>query len=184
MNAFRDRRTTRRKFLKKSLFGVALLSSSKFIPSEVLFANELNQVPKNLAFFSPREYIIFEAIAERIIGLPSTDQPSVKDVGVAARADQFLAGADPEVQDQLHQLFTVFNAAFFTFLFDFRFSSFLNMSAPDKDSYIRDWMTSKFGFRRTAFQALERVSLSMFYTDNRPWKEIGYEGMFMPEDRK
>jgi hypothetical protein len=103
---------------------------------------------------------------------------------VASRADQFLAGADPEVQDQLHQLFTVFNAAFFTFLFDFRLTSFLNMSASDKDSYVRDWMTSSLGFRRTAFQALKRVCLSMFYTDNRSWKEIGYEGMFMPEDRK
>jgi hypothetical protein len=88
------------------------------------------------------------------------------------------------VQDQLHQLFTVFNAPFFTFLFDFRFCSFLNMSALDKDSYVLDWMTSKFGFRRTGFQALKRVSLSMFYTDSRSWKEIGYEGMFMPEDRK
>jgi hypothetical protein len=184
MNALHDRRTTRRKFLKESLFGVAFLSSSKFIPFEALPANELSQVPKVLAFFSPREYLIFDAIAERMIGLPSTGQPSAKDVGVASRADQFLAGADPEVQDQLHQLFTVFNAPFFTFIFDFRFSSFLNMSPPDKDSYIRDWMTSRLGFRRTGFQALKRISLSMFYTDNRSWKEIGYEGMFMPEDRK
>jgi hypothetical protein len=157
---------------------------AKLVPSEVLLAGEMSQVPTNLAFFSRREYLIFEAIAERFIGLPSRGQPSAEGVGVASRADQFLAGADPEVQDQLHQLFTAFNAPFFTFLFDFRFSSFLNMSAPDKDSYILDWMTSKFGFRRTGFQALKRVSLSMFYTDSRSWKEIGYDGMFMPEDRK
>jgi hypothetical protein len=184
MNAFNDRVTTRRKFLKETLFGVALLSASKLLPSQTLLASELSQVPKNLTFFSTREYLIFEAAAERIIGPPSPGQPSVQEIGVASRADQFLAGADPEVQDQLHQLFTVFNAPFFTFLFDFRFSSFLNMSAPDKDSYILDWMTSKFGFRRSGFQALKRVSLSMFYTESRTWKEIGYEGMFMPEDRK
>jgi hypothetical protein len=184
MNVLPDRVTTRRKFLKETLTGVVFLSVSKLVPSEALLAGELSQVPKDLGFFSPREYLIFEAVAERIIGLPSPGQPSIKDVGVASRADQFLAGADSEAQDQLHQLFTVFNAAFFTFLFDFRFSSFLNMSAPDKDSYILDWMTSKFGFRRTGFQALKRVALSMFYTDNRSWKEIGYEGMFMPEERK
>jgi hypothetical protein len=184
MNPSRERITTRRKFLKETLSGATFLAASNLIPSEVLLAGDLIQVPKNLTFFSPREYLIFEAIAERMIGLPSSEQPSVTDVGVASRADQFLAGADPEVQDQLHQLFTVFNAAFFAFLFDFRFSSFRNMSAADKDSYILDWMTSKFGFRRTAFQALKRLSLSMFYTDSRSWKEIGYEGMFMPEDRK
>jgi hypothetical protein len=35
------------------------------------------------------------------------------------------------------------------------------------------------GFRRTGFQALKRVSLSMFYTGSRSWTEIGYEGMFL-----
>jgi hypothetical protein len=184
MIASQGRRTTRRKFLKESLFGFALLSASRFIPSEVLVAGERSQAPKDLTFFSPREYIIFEAIAEQVVGVPSAGQPSIKEIGVATRADQFLAGADPEVQDQLHQLLTVFNAAFFTFFFDFRSSSFLNMSAPDKESYIRDWMTSKIGFRRTGFQALKRISLSMFYTDSRSWKEIGYDGILMPEDRK
>jgi hypothetical protein len=184
MNALHNRITSRRTFLKETLFGVAFLSASKLIPSDGLLAGDLSQAPNDLAFFSPREYLIFQAVAERIIGLPSPGQPTVKDVDVASRADQFLAGADPEVQNQLHQLFTVFNAPFFTFLFDFRFSSFVNMSAPDKDSYILDWMTSTFGFRRTGFQALKRVSLSMFYTESRSWKEIGYEGMFMPEDRK
>ena len=69
-------------------------------------------------------------------------------------------------------------------LLDFRMSSFLNMTLAVKDSYLHDWMTSSLGFRRTGFQALKRVSMSMFYTDSRTWKEIGYDGMFMPEDRK
>jgi hypothetical protein len=174
--------TSRRKFLKETLSGVVFLSVAKLIPSEVLLAND--QVPKDLLFFSPKEYLIFEAVAERIIGPASPGQVRANDVGVAARADQFLAGADPEVQEQIHQLLSVFNAPLFTFLFDFRTSSFLNMSPADKDSYLEDWMTSNLGFRRTAFQALKRVSMSMFYTDSRSWKEIGYEGMFMPEDRR
>jgi hypothetical protein len=119
-----------------------------------------------------------------LIGEAPPGHPGANDVGVPVRADQFLAGADPEVQDQFHQLLSVFNAPFFTFLFDFRGSSFLNMSPGDKDSFIEDWMTSKFSFRRSGFQALKRVSMSMFYTESRSWKDIGYEGMFMPEDRK
>jgi hypothetical protein len=184
MIAADERVTTRRTFLKETLAGAAVLSFSRIIAPEVLEAEEPAQVSGRLLFFSRREYLIFEAIAERMIGTESAGQPGVRETGVAAKADQFLAGADPEVQDQLHQLFTVFNAPFFTFLFDFRTTSFLKMSAPDKDSYLHDWMTSSIGFRRTAFQALKRVSVSMFYTDNRSWKEIGYDGMFMPEDRK
>ena len=184
MSTSPDQRTSRRKFLRQTLGGAAVLSLSHLVPSGLLDAAEVQGVASNLLFFSKREYLIFEAIAERIIGAPPPGKPGVRDIGVAQRADQFLAGADPEVQDQLHQLFTVFNAPFFTFLFDLRLTSFLRMSPVDKDSYILDWMTSSLGFRRTAFQALKRVSLSMFYTDSSSWKEIGYDGMFMPEDRR
>jgi len=176
--------TSRRKFLKKTLSGVVLLSAAKLIPANLLFAVGRDLVPDDLVFFSPKEYLIFEAVAERVVGPATPGQVRTKDVGAAVRADQFLAGADPEVRDQIHQLLSVFNAPLFTFLFDFRTSSFLNMSPVDKDSYLEDWMTSSLGFRRTGFQALKRVSMSMFYTDSRTWKEIGYDGMFMPEDRK
>jgi hypothetical protein len=141
-------------------------------------------VPHNLVYFSPEEFLIFESVAERLIGAPPPGQPGSAEIGVAARADQFLGGADPEVQEQFHQLLTVFNAPLFAFLFDFRFSSFLSMSPQDKDSYLEDWMTSSLGVRRTGFQALKRICMSMFYTHSGSWKEIGYEGMFMPEDRK
>lgn len=176
------RTTSRRKFLKETLSGVVFLSAARLIPSGNVFAN--NQVPGGLLFFSPNEYLIFEAVAERLVGPATPGQVRTKDISVAKRADEYISGADPEVQEQLHQLFSVFNAPLFTFLFDFRTCSFLNMSHADKDSYLEDWMTSTLGFRRTGFQALKRISMSMFYTESRTWKEIGYDGMFMPEDRK
>jgi hypothetical protein len=179
-----ENKTSRRKFLKQTISGAVVLAAANLLPAEVLFADELGDVPKDLVYFSPKEYLIFAAAAERLIGPASSGEASVTDVDVAGRADHFLAGVDPEIQDQIHQLLSVFNAPLFTFLFDFRTSSFLNMSPKDKDSFLEDWMTSKFGFRRTGFQALKRISMSMFYTDSRSWKEIGYDGMFMPEDRK
>ena len=167
-----ERNTSRRTFLKETLSGVVFLSVANLIPGNLL-GNNQDQVPKDLLYFSPKEYLIFEAMAERMIGPATAGQVRTKDINIAMRADEFLAGADPEVQDQLHQLFSVFNAPLFTFLFDFRTSSFLNMSLADKDSYLEDWMTSVLGFRRTGFQALKRVSMSMFYTDSSRWKEIG-----------
>ncbi len=118
-----------------------------------------------------------EAVADRIVGNLKDAAPTASQVGVALRADKFLSGADPEIQEQFHQLLMVFNAPAFTFLFDFRFFSFINMKTEDQDSYIDDWMTSVIGFRRTGFQALKRPSLSMFYTDPRSWKDIDFEGL-------
>lgn len=177
-------KVSRRTFLKETFLGVACLSAARFIPTGVLFAAELNGVPEKLFYFSPKEYLIFQAAAERLVGFSSREASEPGRIDVAARADKFLSEADPEVQDQFHQLLTIFNAPLFTFLFDFRFSSFLSMSPEDKDSYLEDWMTSILGVRRTGFQALKRTAMSMFYTEARSWNEIGYDGMFMPEDRR
>lgn len=175
---------SRRKFLKETFLGVACLSAARLVPTGILIADDMEGVPEKLFYFSPKEYLIFQAAAARLVGLSSKDDPAARNIDVAARADKFLSEADPEVQDQFHQLLTIFNAPLFTFLFDFRFSSFLAMSADDQDSYLDDWMTSVLGVRRTGFQALKRTAMSMFYTEQRSWKEIGYEGMFMPEDRR
>jgi hypothetical protein len=171
---------SRRRFLKQSAFGIVALSSARFLPS---FGSEPElsaEIKGQLQFFSPKEYTIMEAVADRLIGRLNDAAPSASQVGVALRADKFLAGADPEIQGQFHQLLTVFNAPAFTFLFDFRFSSFVNMKPEDQDTYVEDWMTSVIGFRRTGFQALKRTSLSMFYTEPRSWKEIGFDGLDVP----
>ncbi|MEK6650322.1 MAG: hypothetical protein AABY75_05060, partial [Bacteroidota bacterium] len=90
--------------------------------------------------------------------------------------DNYLAGADPEVQDQFHQLLTVFNSGIAAFLFDFRTSSFLGMSPEERSSYLRDWMESPIGFRRTAFTALKRVAMSTYYSHPSSWASIGFDG--------
>lgn len=122
-----------------------------------------------------------KAVADRIVGIDGKSGLSAEEVTL--RVDAYFNAADPEIQEQIHQLLTVFNAPFFTFLFDWRFSSFINMSPEDQDSYLEDWMTSVFAFRRTGFQALKRTCLSLYYTDSRSWPEIGYEGMFLPWER-
>lgn len=173
--------SSRRKFLRETLLGAVTLSAAKLFPFDVAQAE--TDIRPALRFLSPNEFLIMQAVAERIVGTPARSGPTAGDINVALRADQFLNNAEPEIQEQIHELLTVFNAALFTFLFDFRFSSFINMSSEEQDSYLQSWMTSSFEFRRTAFQALKRLSLSMFYTENRSWKEIEYDGMFLPWDR-
>ena len=174
-----DVRTTlsRRRFLKDTTFGVVTLSLSRFLPFNTAEDRVPSEIARELRFFSPKEYLIMAAIADRMVGTLDEKTPSSTQLQTALRADKFLSKADPEIQSQFHQLLMVFNAPVFTFLFDFRFSSFLKMDPADQDSYLEDWMESGIGFRRTAFQALKRTSLSMFYTEPRSWSEIGFGGM-------
>jgi len=175
--------SSRRRFLKKSLFGVIALSAAKFVPWNSVQAGVGPEIELQLKFFSPLEFLIVKTAARRIVGAPLGRNAGTDDVNVALRADTFLADADPEIQDQFHQLLTVFNGALFAFLFDFRFSSFVEMSPGDQDSYLQSWMTSGLSFRRSAFQALKRICLSLFYTDSRSWNEIHYDGLFLPWER-
>ena len=133
---------------------------------------------RDLRFFSGDEFRILHAAALRIVGAASDDGPTGAELDVARRADRFLAGADPEIQEQFHLLLTLLNHQFFTFLFDFRFSSFVNMSPEDQDTYLEDWMMSPLPFRRQAFVGLKRLCMSMYYTDPRSWDAIGYDGVF------
>lgn len=168
---------SRRTFLRRSILGSMFLS----------FGGVLRPLPgqapslQALLFFSDYEFKIMKAVAARVIDLNSSSPLSEHEV--ALRADKFLSAEHAEIQDQYHTLLYAFNAPLFTFLFDFRFSSFINMSPEDQDSYLEDWMTSTFAFRRTGFQALKRLSLSMYYTDSRSWPEIQYDGMFLPWER-
>ncbi|MGB2868114.1 MAG: gluconate 2-dehydrogenase subunit 3 family protein [Bacteroidota bacterium] len=172
---------SRRGFLKETAFGALALTAARWVPASTTSLLP-GETARQLEYFSAHEYVVVEAVAERIVGSPDSNGVDASHIGVAMRADKFLATADPEIQEQFHELLTVFNAPLFTFLFDFRFSSFLNMTPEDKDSYLEDWMTSVLGFRRQGFQALKRICMSMFYTDSRTWAETGFDGVFFPSE--
>lgn len=175
--------TSRRRFLKQTTFGLLALGGGG-VHALLRARQHLRPgIPSELLFFSAEEYAIVQALGRRLIGPDAQIGPAPGQTDVALRADRFLAEAEPDVQEQFHQLLVVFNAPLFTFLFDFRLSSFLAMPPDGQDTYLRDWMTSTLSFRRTAFQALKHLCASMYYTDTVTWKEIGYTGMFLPGER-
>jgi hypothetical protein len=174
---------SRRTFLRETILGATVLSAAQFLPGYRAFAFPPGE-PFKAQFFSPHELLILRAVADRLIGPSPATRPGAMDIGVAERADRFLAEADPEVQEQIHLLLSIFNAKSFAFLFDFRFSSFIDMRPDIQDAHIDDWMTSRLGFRRTGFQALKRLCMSMFYTDERTFSEIGYTPLYVPEGQQ
>lgn len=172
---------SRRKFLKRTTLGAVALWSSSFLPSSCSRYEEVpGTIMDQLRFFSAHEYLIMKAVAARLVHTIRTAEPDAERISIAIQADRYLADAHPETQRQFHQLLTVFNSPIFAFLFDLRFSSFLDMESADRDSYLHDWMTSRIPFRRSAFQALKRLCMSLYYTDDRTWESIGYGGPFVP----
>jgi hypothetical protein len=170
----------RRRFLRQTLFGAAALFVAPALPSRTVQAQIPQETARNLQFFSEEEYIVVSAAAARLTGYPRAEGAPGETIDAALRADRFLGTEDPEIQDQIHLLLRIFGSPVAAFVFNFRFSGFLNMDAAGQDSYLEGWMTSSLGFRRTGFQALKRLSMSMHYTDEHSWEEIGYHGMELP----
>jgi len=169
--------TGRRKFLRQTALGAAALFAARALPGGRALAHDTGGAAPDLRFFSEEEYRVFSAAAARLTGHPPA---AGNGIDPALRADRFLSTEDPEIQDQIHLLLTIFNSLFTAILLGFTFSRFVDMDAKAQDSYIEGWMTSTFSFRRTAFQALKRLSMSMYYTDQVTWEEIGYHGNFSP----
>ena len=170
-------RTTmqRRLFLRRTAFGVAALTVGPWLPGGSPSPDHLpSDIGDRLLFASSGEFVVLQAVAETFIGLTGGVGP-LSTAEAASRMDHYLAGADPEVQEQFHQLLTVFNSGITAFLFDLRTSSFVGMSPEDRVSYVQDWMESPIGFRRTAFQGLKRVAMSCYYSHPASFASIGYD---------
>jgi len=170
----------RRRFLRQTLLGSAALFVAPFIPAKILRVQTARNSAARLLFFTQEEYALFSAAAARLTGFPPGAPESKETIDAALRADRFLSTEDPEIQEQIHLLLTIFNSSITAFFFNFEFSRFTSMDVQAQDRYLGGWMTSSLAFRRTGFQALKRLSMSMVYTDERSFGEIGYHGIEAP----
>jgi hypothetical protein len=172
--------TGRRRFLRQTLFGAAALFVAPALRSRTIFVQIAPETAGQLLFFGKEEYLVVSAAAARLTGHPPGEPGSGQTVDAALRADTFLGTEDPEIREQIHLLLTIFSSPIAAFILSFKFSGFLSMDAAAQDSYLEGWMRSSLGFRRTGFQALKRLSMSMHYTDAHSWEEIGFHGMELP----
>ena len=164
----------RRRFLKGSLGGLALLGVGSLLPAGCR-SYPKPQVP--LRFFDAREYAIFNTVAARQLGAPERIGSKAAQVDVAAHVDAIVATWDPEAQRQLRTMLRVFEHG--TYLFDLQGKRFTRLSAEQQDRYLEGWMNSTLGARRIVFRALKALVASGFYQDPRTWHRLGYDGPWL-----
>jgi gluconate 2-dehydrogenase subunit 3-like protein len=161
----------RRRFLKGSATGLALLGLGAVLPAGC------SRYPKPkvpLKFFNPREYATMNAAAERILGASGVVGVRPEQIDVAAHIDGLLADWDAEAQGQLRTMLRVFEHG--TYLFDLRRQRFTRLTDEYQDRYLDGWMNSTMGARRIVFRALKALADLGFYQDPRTWAPVGYEG--------
>ncbi|QSQ24200.1 hypothetical protein JY651_04305 [Pyxidicoccus parkwayensis] len=163
---------TRRRLLKRGLFGGALLALGG---SAVLASRDglSLPVPEGLQVLGPREYATLQALARRAFparaGWPDADTARV-----AVVADGLLARGDPSVAKEVKDLLGLFDNALAGFLFSGRVTPFSRLSPEEQDAAFEDWRTSRLVLRRSAHHALRTLVHSAYYMHPAVSAAAGY----------
>jgi hypothetical protein len=181
--------TTRRGLLKKTLGGAVLLAAAGAVPLAMRQTRLI--APKlPLRFFTPGEYSVFAAVADRVLAtgpavLPPDlaraaasrpAPPSPSEMDVAGKADAFLAPLDEASAKDLKQLLALFDNALFSVAMGGPPRPFTQMSSEEQDRHLRSWATSRLAVRRTGFQALKRLAAAVYFGSPETYPSVGYPG--------
>jgi len=180
---------TRRGFLKKTIGGAALLAAAGAVPL-AFRKTRLREPRAPLRFFTPEEYSVFAAVAERVLARGLADMPpelataaqrrptppSAAEVDVAGKADAFLAPLDAASAKELKQLLLLFDNALFSLATGGPPRPFTRMSPEQQDAHLERWATSRLAVRRTGFQALKRLTGAVYYSQPASYASVGYPG--------
>jgi hypothetical protein len=182
---------TRRGLLKKTIGGAVLLAGAGAVPV-AMRRTKLREPQTQLKFFTPAEYSIWAAVAERVLALdatPTTEAeakaspivfrglpPTPAQIDVAGKADAFLAPLPEGDAKDLKQLLALFDNALFSFLTGGPAKPFTQMTPAEQDAQLHDWQTSRLAIRRTGFQAMKRLCCAIYYGSPETYASVGYPG--------
>ena len=194
---------TRRGLLKKTLAGALLLAAAGAVPVALRKTRLAEPGPRGpLRFFTPQEYAVFTAVAERVLAarpgdpghpeypggrpaaLPRLDAalaslprgPSAAEVDVGGKADAFLAPLDAASAKELKQLLALFDNGLFSLLTLGPPSPFTQQTPAQQDAHLAAWANSRLAVRRTGYQALKRLACAMYYASPEVYPSVGYPG--------
>ena len=166
---------TRRSFIKKGLFGGALLTLGSGTALLLRRGAAVAPPAEGLKVLGLREYAVLDAVARRVI-VPMPGFPTVDDVRVAFKCDRILALTDETSQVELRQLLELFDNALAGFLLGGRLTPFTKLEAAEQDEVLREWMNSRLEIRRTGYMALRTLVSSAYFINPLAWPAVGYGG--------
>lgn len=159
----------RRDFLKKSLLGSLLLGSAG------LLANCRRRVaeaprPEGVSIFNVTEFRTLSKFCQAV--LPDAQSPAGQ--AVPYRIDREISYWQGKNRAQVKSLLALIEQG--TKYFFYSWHSFSELPTQEQQDYLHGWESSRFNFRRQAFQALRMMAFFFFYSQDATWKAIGYDG--------
>jgi hypothetical protein len=168
---------SRRRFLRRTLVGGALLGLGGVVLKHLSGYALDPAVARSLRAFSPKEFLVFDAVARRIVAPDGPDAPAV-DARVALFADGYVAKLPEQMRGDIRALLQLVEHG--GFLFRLRGTRFTRLGAEELDAALAEWESSALAVRRQGFQALRTLAFLGYWRDDRAWPLIGYTGPMLP----
>lgn len=168
----------RRGFLKKGLFGGALLIVGGALPI-ALRSGPMSARPRGaLLLLSPEEYAVFAAVAARIVPGDTAGPawPTAEALDCAGKADALMARAHPGVGVELRQLLHLFENGLTGLFTNLRPTPFTACTPRQQDARLNAWAHSNLSLLRSGYQALKRLSQATYFSSPELYGRLGYPG--------
>ena len=168
---------TRRQFFKAGLAGAAILVAIRAVHGPFLQDEADGDV--RFLFLRPAERGMLAAIAPVILAgaLPSASgagKPAVDTL--LLDIDRTLSGFDPNVQEEVRDLFSLLLLPPARWLLAGVHESWNQADAAAIAAFLEDWRLSRWPMLRSAYQALHSVILAAWYAQPAAWPALGYAG--------
>jgi len=161
----------RRKFLRGGLGGALFLAVTTPLGLWAFKHRRGAPLPRDLKVFSDPEAATLAAVADRMVA-----PLNARELQVVTKIDSLLAAADDLTQLDLKRLLWVLGSAFGSLFFEGRLTSFTAMGPEEQEKVLTSWRDSRLDFRRSGFQALQRLCLAVAYATPSLYPAIGYPG--------
>jgi len=167
-------RLSRRRLIKLGLGGAVLLGAGGLL-GRCLGGYDLpDGVARRLHALSPKEYLIFQSIAARVLRADAEDLPDPEELEAALFVDGFVVRLAPADAGDLRNLLQAMEHL--APLTTGRLERFTRLTGEAQDEVLNALMKSDVGMARGAFDALKTLCVMAYFRHPRSWAAIGYDG--------
>jgi hypothetical protein len=171
-------RLDRRRFLRRGLFGGALLLCAGSLPF-VFRTTRRGSAPRApLKLLSADEYAVFAAVAARIVPGDGADArwPRAETLDCAGKVDALMATVHPDVGTDFRRLLHLVESGFAGLLVAGSPRPFTRAAPAEQDARLEAWRRSRLAVLRSGYQALKRLAHAAYYSSPEIYEAIGYPG--------
>jgi hypothetical protein len=168
----------RRRFLRRGLFGGALLLFAGSLPFVFRTTRRGSPPRAPLKLLSADEHAVFAAVAARIVPGDGADArwPRADALDCAGKVDALMATAHPDVGHDFRRLLRLCESGFVGLLTAGSPRTFTRAEPAEQDARLEAWRRSRLAVLRSGYQALKRLSDAAYYSSPEIYQLVGYPG--------